>query len=625
MRQSNKPKWKSYLVVFCFTTSIMALFLLLCIFRSLRIKLLFLCVAIIYCIFILLKKKQSIFSRRTKSELVLALAIDSVCFFDFYFNAVHIRPGIVLLNKLPFVNLIDENCVYALIGIIISLIGFFGATTIAPYLLFCFKELYKIVKAYKIQFVSLLIVNVISFISIIRANYYYTDDLGRAVYGYELTGDFSRYIANILSELLHGNSWLADISPLPQLIALIIISLAGIVLLYIISYLLNTKNNKWSFIAVVPIGLSPYFLSCLSYKYDAPYMALSVFASIIPLVFYKYNIKIYSASVFFGIIVMCTTYQVSSGVFPMTVLLIALIMWIQKKRYKIIGYFLLSSTISYILALLVFRFFIMEPIAEDNYVNTGVSVTQMLPNIIEYLKLFNSDFPTIWKILIGIILLSFIIMIIRHTKQNKALTGLLSILVCISAFSLSFGVYIFFTNPLFDPRAFYGVGIFLSMLCCCLILNYGFYIGKLSVVAISCIFIIYSYIYGNALNIQKNYIDFRTEQIINDCNNLGVFNENGKTKFQAIGTAGYQRAVKNMIREYPILERQIKILLSDSTEWAWGTYQLKEYYGLDLELVDVSKLQLHNDRILKDTYYYTIYKSNDIIVLSLKDVENQIQ
>lgn len=80
-----------------------------------------------------------------------------------------------------------------------------------------------------------------------------------------------------------------------------------------------------------------------------------------------------------------------------------------------------------------------------------------------------------------------------------------------------------------------------------------------------------------------------------------------------------------MIQEYPLLERQIKVLLSDSTNWGWGTYQLREYYGLNTEITDISNLQIKDDDIIKDTYYYTIYKVNDIIILNLKDVESKIQ
>lgn len=620
-------KVKSCLRYLWFFLSALSLMFLLCVFRPLRIKIFLFALSILLCTYFIIKKRASIFCKSSKTDIIVSLCLESVCFFDFYFNAIHIRPGSVetILVKLQLINLLDENVAYAIVGILAALVGFLFTRTMVPYIIKGYKEIFSIVKKFRIQFFILLAINIIALIAIIRANYYYTDDLGRTIYGYEMTGDFSRYIANILSELFHGNSWLADISPLPQLIALFIISLSEIILLSVFSSLLNKEPSRYAFVALIPIGLSPYFLSCLSYKYDAPYMALSVLVSIIPLVFYSYNFKIYSTSVFIGTIIMCTTYQVSSGLLPMIVLIMSLLMWIKKDSYRKIFSFLLSSAISYFIALIVFRIAIMSPVSKENYVDVGVSLTNLLPNTINYFKLLNSDFPTIWMILCFTVFALFIILIINKTKQNKIISGLISIVVCICAFILSFGAYIVFNNPLTDTRSFYGLGVFLSIMCCIIFLNNGYYIGKLSVVAISGFFIIYSFIYGNALSIQKNYIDFRTEQIINDCNSIGLLNENSNTKLAIKGTAGYHRAVKNMIQEYPVLGRQIRVLLSDPAEWDWGTYQLREYYGLNVEPADISNIQTSDCDILKDTYYYTIYKAKDIIILQLNDVESNIQ
>lgn len=184
MDQKSALRCKYYFTIIYFVISTLSLFSLLFIFRMLRIKLFFLGISTIYCTYILIKKRQFIFSKRTKSEIAIALGIDSICFFDFYFNAIHIRPGIAvtLLRKLSLNNILDENVLFALIGIIISLMGFYGATLLAPYLLRFFKELYRIIKTYKIQLVLLFLVYTVAFISVIRANYYYTDDLGRAIY-----------------------------------------------------------------------------------------------------------------------------------------------------------------------------------------------------------------------------------------------------------------------------------------------------------------------------------------------------------------------------------------------------------------------------------------------------------
>lgn len=626
MKKEIISKIRPFLFFILYFLSACSFFALICVFRTLKIKI-FLCVAaVIICAYYFIKKKELLFKKSTKSITVMSLCIESICFSDFYFNAIHIHPQIIIriLKTLSLDKFLNENIVFAIIGIGLCLIGFLFVKTISPYFLSVIKSVFYILKENKLSFFILLSVNIISFIAIIRANYYYTDDLGRTIYGYEITGDFSRYIANILSEVFHGNSWLADISPLSQLIALVIISISAILLLYIISEALDKKPTKWSFIALIPICLSPYFLSCLSYKYDAPYMALSVLVSVLPLIFIKYNTMFYSASVFIGMLTMCMTYQVSSGIFPMLVMMITLIMWIQKAEYKKLFSFLLRSLLSYSAALIVFRLLIMAPISEDNYVDTGVSISKLIPNVNKYLGLLNNDLPTIWKILFILIFVFFLVMVIKTTQQRKILSVLTAFFVSICSFILSFGVYIVFNNPLTSPRAFYGVGIFASIICCFIFLVNGFSITKLPIVCLSWIFIVYCFIYGNALNIQKEYINFRTEQVINDCNNLNLLKEDNITKLQAIGTAGYQRAVKNMIQEYPLLERQIPVLLSESVESYWGTYQFREYYGLNIEIADISEIQLDRNSLLKDTYYYSIYKTDDIIVIELKDVESSI-
>ena len=114
--------------------------------------------------------------------------------------------------------------------------------------------------------------------AILRANFYYYDDIQRACWGWPEWG-FSRHLSNILSKFLHAEAYLSDISPLPQLLAILIISFASVIAVYLITE--EKRFSFWHFVAAIPIGLSPYFLECLSYKYDSPYMALSVLFSVV--------------------------------------------------------------------------------------------------------------------------------------------------------------------------------------------------------------------------------------------------------------------------------------------------------------------------------------------------------
>jgi len=127
-------------------------------------------------------------------------------------------------------------------------------------------------------------VYLVAMIPLLRANYDYIDDSGRKLYGYTGWAAFSRYISEYLSHVLHAGNYLADISPLPQLLAVGLLVAASILLIEQVHREQGIEQiSLWDIAAVLPLGLSPYYLECLSYKYDSPYMALSVLASIAPL------------------------------------------------------------------------------------------------------------------------------------------------------------------------------------------------------------------------------------------------------------------------------------------------------------------------------------------------------
>ena len=68
-----------------------------------------------------------------------------------------------------------------------------------------FKNTLKEYSCCKRTIVVLFFVFLIAIIAIIRADFYYVDDMGRAAEGYKGWGDFSRYLSNLLSIILHNN------------------------------------------------------------------------------------------------------------------------------------------------------------------------------------------------------------------------------------------------------------------------------------------------------------------------------------------------------------------------------------------------------------------------------------
>ena len=196
-------------------------------------------------------------------------------------------------------------------------------------------------------------------------------------------------------------------------------------------------------------------------------MALSVLASVFPLLFRKKNFILYSIIIILCTLLMNMTYQASSGIFIMLILLIFFKNWNNKESFKDNVKFLIVSTVSYLLGLIIFKVFIMVPI--DAYVSNSIlPIKELIPGTLEhlykYFTLILSDFKKEWIILIGLMLISFIYVFVKDSKQKKYIALPISILALIFIAITCFGLYPVLTSPLFEPRAMDGFGGFIALI-----------------------------------------------------------------------------------------------------------------------------------------------------------------
>jgi hypothetical protein len=280
--------------------------------------------------------------------------------------------------------------------------------------------------------------------TIIRANFLYMDDIKRSIEGVRGWYDWSRYVSEFLSMFVHADTNLTDISPLPQLLAILILSISSVSLVYII---VNKKITTILLISSIPLGLSPYILECLVFKFDAPYMALSVLTSIIPFLFIARKRAFLSVSVV-SLLVMCMTYQAASGIYLMIAIVLCFRYWStrQKSNKEILSFFGMVA-IAFCFSMLLFKFFIMKPVSNNELYGTtdmhpaSHILSGMLSNIKNYAMNINNDFGIIWKIGILLILFFFIIQSTYKSAQRKILSFFISIIFIGLSFILSFGAY----------------------------------------------------------------------------------------------------------------------------------------------------------------------------------------
>lgn len=479
------------------------------------------------------------------------------------------------------------------------------------------KQLTMEWKPLRPTFLALTAVYVFGIAAIIRANYNYIDDQGRAAYGYKKWEGFGRYLSNFLSNFIHADSYLTDVSPMPQLLAAVIMALAGTLIVYMISG--KMEFSWWNVIVLIPVGLSPYFLECFSYKYDAPYMALSVLFSVVPVLTRKCGSYVYVVAAILGILGVCMTYQAASGVFPMLVLVLCLKWWNDKEDVAQIREFLLQSIVGFLLGMVIYKAFIMPP--ANGYVSNSLpEISQLIPVTMEHLKkyysLVVSDFKREWIVLVVFVTACFIDATVWSSKQKKIMAFFMACLTMILMALLAFGAYPVLEKPLYEPRAMYGFGVFLALIGIVAVSQKAWY-ARAVCLMLGWSFFAFSFTYGNALAAQKQYEEFRIEAVVEDLSELDVMKTDADKKIQVVGTIGYAPVIRNMPQDYNMLKRLIPVQFREN--WTWGSYQLLRYYGLkNLKGSLSTDLKDAGLPMLKETMYHTIRGNEQNILVELK-------
>ena len=465
-------------------------------------------------------------------------------------------------------------------------------------------------------FICIAVVYLVSLLPLLRANFNYIDDLGRSAQGYDGWDNFSRFLSNFLSHIIHGTDYLTDISPLTQLIAIFLLSVASIILIR--SFKDDSEPCIWDIVAVLPLGLNPYFLECLSYKFDAPYMAFSVLAAVFPLMLRNRSRTVYLISVTLCSIAICTTYQASTGIFPMAVLLLAVLDWLRGGEARQSAAFVVLSAVAYLAGILVFRLFIMVPV--ETYVSSTITD---LPGIIEnyksYFGLLVSDSKPGWLAVFCAGIGALVIIVTLFSKRQKVLSAIV-VVACIAVMALAmFGLYPFLSAPSFSMRGMYGWGAFVALVLLAGVNIHGLarILPGLLACMLSWSFIGFACTYGNALAVQQEWEDYRRVEVLHDLTELPEFIDSEQRIVEIRGNVGIAPSLIGAVESTGALFRLIPQTFQGW--WTWGVYKLGAYYGVPNcqfeqsgEDTDVSECAL-----LHESAYHRIYWGDDRFIVEL--------
>ncbi len=473
----------------------------------------------------------------------------------------------------------------------------------------------------KKQFLFLLTIYLLAFTSIIRANVAYVDDIGRTYAGYHGWLDWSRYGTEALATLVHAGWHLTDISPLPQIIACIIMAVGGILLADIFKG--ENKIGLWSILAVSMTALGPYFLGMISYKFDSPYMALSFLISILPFCFRRESKKVFAGISVICLLMMCMTYQASSGIYPLIAVFLALESIIKGEKVKKVIGFLGISAVCYLVSLGVFWIFLMR----ENGV-TMFSAAQVIPNAVRKYAVFYEaiyhDFAKPWLVLLVFLILFFLLYVYKTTEINKVVGILLGIVTVIIGSVFCFGAFLFISREAYDTRVMYGFNILLALLAVFISYNAKCWFPKMACAGLVWSFFVFSLTYGNALVQQQRYADYRLDLVAADLNGLEVMRTDEVKEIQVVGDIGLSPVIISMAEDYPILNRMDytrageELIIPGFGEGIWGEYRLLHYLKIP-NIKGTSKDYAPLDMpVIKDTMYHTIRGEENCIVIELR-------
>lgn len=115
--------------------------------------------------------------------------------------------------------------------------------------------------------------------ALLRANVYYIDDIGRSFRGYGWS-ESGRPLASWLMGVLSGESFLLDLSPLSQIMAVFFMSASAYIL---VRRIWGVTNDLVTLFACFLITLNPYLLQVYSYRYDSLPYSLGVLCAVMAL------------------------------------------------------------------------------------------------------------------------------------------------------------------------------------------------------------------------------------------------------------------------------------------------------------------------------------------------------
>lgn len=381
------------------------------------------------------------------------------------------------------------------------------------------KEFIAFLKEKKQESILIFIIYSTSLSSIGLINFPYLDDTARRVEGIPNFGvHYSRWMSEVAAWFVQGSRRLTDLGLTTFLLSSVILTLASVIVVY---SLIRKKANIVSFSISLMIGLNPWYMNAVAFRFDNPYMSMSILFALIPFIFWRASKLLFFIVSFFGVFLMYNTYQASSGIYLLMVLTLLFIdvlgkqgnvkVFLQRGSIGLTSFGL--ATIAYYLQLR-----ILPTVASYNSrMIQGNPLGQMIENLRVYFETLWSQSANIWIYLFVLVVIFFVI---RQLLDSK-FSFLSSFFCTISYFTLSFvasyGIYLFLEQPIAPnaPRYIYGFAVWIAIMGIVLSTKWSIKVMNISknivLLALGYYMVSFVFIFSSMLDTQKDtFIHFST-------------------------------------------------------------------------------------------------------------------
>jgi hypothetical protein len=454
-------------------------------------------------------------------------------------------------------------------------------------------------RPWALPFLILMGVYTVAMLSIWRGGVSHLDDLGRAIDGHSLKGNFQRYSASYLLSLLNTNTTLFDISPWPQIVAMALLSIAGIAVVWL---LCGHQVRYLPVVLAAFIGLSPLSLENWLYKFDSAGMALAVLAAIVPFLCWRragtsrrgWAVLLVVCAA--GVFVTLTSYQVGTGAFVVMLLAMMLLDFLDGQRARLVFKRAACATLGFAVACVLFNLLpkhggVYRPAAMLPVRRLVSGAVSNAAGFVEY-AYYQLTFQ--WKALICLAVVCFLAGVLTQSKRrgaSKIFDGLAALAFVVLAVSLSQGVYLLLSRPQFNARSNLGIGV--AMAVAAILTVRGAKPPGVRWLAAPAAVLLYSFAvfalaFGNAQVDQQRYGLYRTEELLSDLSRL--YPESGRVaaRLQMQGTVHYGPVMRQLESKYHIVrEIRSQTWLGD-VSW-WDHVTMIKYYDFAQTYVSPAK------------------------------------